>query len=252
MDALQNLQIRFQSAAEMPPPYTHFYTLTVRPLPDRQLEVAFSITYTDRDELDADEIIAEGFTADDDFDWKGKLPAVGHPALESLVSKTRLQPLRADRLPNDRDFFELTIGAENDKGGQPANQPDWQYLTQELIQAIYEAAGRERPFELTFVDIQRGTTAETQLTASFVKREVQGKSGQRSKNLPWAELQPLMSEVYGVQYLYEEALPKLPKRDGQFLNLGEELWFELGRAVVDLDEPGAVARLRKALRRLAE
>ena len=234
----------------MPPPFTHFYTLTAEPLPDGAVGVTYSITYTDRDDLDPDELVAEGFTGDDDFDWRGQLPAVWQAPLADLLGATRLQPLLADKLPDNRDFFELTVGPDQ-QSGQPANQSDWQYLAQELIQAIYEAAGRERPFELTYLEVQRAATVETRLIASFARREVTLRTGGQTSTLPWADLQPLMQDVFGVQYLYEEALPKPPKREGQYLNLGDENWFDLSRAVADLDAPGAVGRLRRTLRQLA-
>lgn len=242
----KNLQIRFQTARSLPAPYANFYTLSARPAFKDFLQVDFAITYPDRDDIDEEEIIAEGFTMNDDFSWSGRLPNTWQKAVAGLISKTKLQPFAEEDLDEDDDFWELTIQQEDGstKQGKPENVDDWQYLTQELMQAAYESAKKERPFELTYLDFDRNTSLELQLTASFADRVIKAQATlnrqNRSKTLPWQELQRIMNAVYSVDFDPDEALYQTPRRDGQWLNLGNDEWYAV-------DEFPALTKLFRSL-----
>jgi hypothetical protein len=231
---LKQLQIRYQTARSLPAPYAYFYTLAVRPLPDKTVQVDLAITYPDRDDIDDDELIAEGYTRDDDFSWSGQLPRAWLQVITELVNKTQLEPVSEDLLEEDDEFWAISLETDNDspKQGQPRKPDSWQYLVQELIQATYEAIGRERPFELIFLDfINPQGDLEIRLTASFVERTVDVVTGMNRKELtrtiPWSALQRVMTEVYTHDYDADDAQTKRPKRDGQWLNLGGEEWFDV-------------------------
>ena len=140
------LQVRYQTARSLPAPYAYFYTLTARPVANGSVQVDLSITYPDRDDIDDDELLAEGYTRDDDFSWSGRLPNAWRQALADLVDKTRLQPLDEDALGEDDEFWGMHVESDNRPAqvGRPRNPDDWQYLMQELIQATYESGERER------------------------------------------------------------------------------------------------------------
>jgi hypothetical protein len=230
---LQNTQIRFQTARSLPAPYAYFFTLSAKPATD-SLSVDLSITYPDRDDIDEDELIAEGYTRDDDFVWNGRLGKVWQQAMESLVEATKLDPLNEDELDEDDDFWEVTLTAEDGTktAGMPRNYERWQYLIQELMQATYEAAERERPFEVTFLELKREGDYEVHLTASFVERSVKLETmrGGRSslKTLPWKQLQPLMSTIYELDIEESEPETKRPRHTGAWLNLGTGDWHDVG------------------------
>lgn len=229
----KNVLIRFQTARSLPAPYAYFFTLTVRPAFKDYLAVDLSISYPDREDIDEDELIAEGYTRNDDFAWNGRLGNVWQQAVDQLVRGTQVEALNEDELNEDDDFWEITITAEDgtQQAGMPRNHEDWQYLIQELMQATYESAGRERPFELIYVEPQRDGDTEVQLTASFVERTINVQTLQnrrsRSKTLPWKQLQPIMSTVYDIDFDAEEAEPKRPRREGAWLHLGTEEWHEV-------------------------
>lgn len=239
------LQIRYQTARSLPAPYAYFYTLTARPAATGFVRIDLAITYPDREDIDDDELMAEGFTRDDDFSWSGRLPNAWRQALADLVDKTRLQPLDEDDLGEDDEFWAMHIEADNRPAqvGRPRNADDWQYLMQELIQATYESGERERPFALTYVSVGgRSGDFELRLTASFVERTVQVLTLQdrreQTRTLPWATLQTVMSDVYAHDYDSDEAQPKRPKQAGQWLNLGTDDWYDVG------DLPGLNTTLR--------
>nr|WP_293833570.1 hypothetical protein [uncultured Arsenicibacter sp.] len=229
----KNIQIRFQTARSLPAPYANFYTLTARPAFKDFLQVDFSISYPDREDIDEDELIAEGFSPDDDFSWSGRLPLLWQQAVTKLVDATKLEDVSEDELDEDDDFWEITIERPDGKTqkGMPENVEDWQYLAQELIQATYESAKKELPFELTFIDRRREGDTELRLTALFAERIVKAQSTQnkrsRSQTLPWTDLQKIMGEIYAVEFDPDEAVYQKPRQDGPWLNLGDEEWQSL-------------------------
>ncbi len=221
-----NLLIRYQTARSLPAPYAYFYTLTAKPV-GSDVQIDLTITYPDRDDIDDDELIAEGFTRDDDFSWSGRLPKAWLRALANIADKTRLQPVDEEQLGEEDDFWEITIDGE--KTGKPHNADDWQYIVQELIQATYEADNRERPFALTLLHNDgRGAGRELLLTASFAHRTVTIRDQRDgSRTLPWSTLQRVMSTVYSVDFDPETTLDRRPKTTGQWLNLGTDDWYEV-------------------------
>ncbi|SFD89446.1 hypothetical protein [Spirosoma endophyticum] len=230
--SFKKLHIRYQTARSLPAPYAYFYTLALTPVANNAIQVDLAITYPDRDDIDDDELIAEGYTRDDDFTWAGQLPKPWLETIQNLVGKTRLQPLNEDELDEDDDFWDMTLEADERKQGKPMKPDDWQYIIQELIQATYEATGRERPFELTYLNFAGPQGAiELRLTASFAKRSVNVVSiqnrSEQTKTLPWSILQHVMSAVYNHDYDPDDAQLKRPQRDGQWLNLGTEEWYDV-------------------------
>ncbi|TAE32907.1 MAG: hypothetical protein EAZ91_03330 [Cytophagales bacterium] len=227
----KNAQIRFQTARSLPAPYAYFFTLAVRPAFKEYLAVDLQITYPDREDIADDELLAEGYTRNDDFSWSGRLGNAWQQAMEGLVRKTRLEPFNEEELDEDDDFWEITLTAEDgtQTAGMPDNYEDWQYLIQELMQATYESAGRERPFELTYLESNRDGDTEVKLTASFADRTVKIETlqGGRSQSLPWKRLQPIMSTIYSVDFESEDPQLKRPRRDGLWLNLGTDEWYDV-------------------------
>ena len=239
----KNAQIRFQTARSLPAPYAYFFTLTAQPAFTDSLAVDLSITYPDREDIDEDELIAEGYTRNDDFVWNGRLGQIWQQAVETLVRNTTLELLNEDDLDEDDDFWEVTLTTEDgtQTAGMPKNYEAWQYLIQELMQATYEASERERPFDLTYLEPKRdGGEYEVHLTASFVERTVKIETIQHRrstlKTLPWKQLQPIMNTIYGLDFEPEEAEQKRPRHDGAWLNLGTDEWHNVGQheAIVDL------------------
>ncbi len=230
--SFSTLQIRYQTARSLPAPYAYFYTLEAKPA-NGAVQIDLAITYPDRDDIDDDELMAEGFTRADDFRWAGQLPGTWLQALTDVAAKTRLQPLDEDRLVEDDDFWSVRLGnTGNSQPGKPANADDWQYVVQELIQATYEADKRESPFELTFLDNVDSVPARNLiLTASFANRTVIIREGENerdsAKPRPWSSLQRVMSMVYGVDFDPEKTLTRRPKSTGQWLNLGTEEWYDI-------------------------
>ena len=234
--AFKRLSLRYQTARSLPAPYAYFCTLSAQAVSQNALQIDLAMTYPDRDDIDDDELIAEGFTRDDDFTWSGQLPRAWLDSLTSLATKTRLQSVDEDELDEDTDFWDLTISTDQDsRQGRPGNADDWQYLLQELVQATYERIGRERPFTLTYLrlDKQPGKT-EVRITASFAQRTVTVVTSrdrqEHTQTLPWTALQRIMSTVYENDFDPDDARlrrPDGPGMAGSWLNLGGEEWYDV-------------------------
>ncbi|WP_375445885.1 hypothetical protein [uncultured Fibrella sp.] len=230
-----SLHIRYQSAGMIPAPYTHFYELTARPAGMSGLQVDFAITYTDREDLDEEDITGEGFTMNDNFAWSGQLGTAWLPVIHNVVSTTKLGPFDESTLDEDDDFLEVTIdsGYDDPEVGTPVNVDVFMYSVQELIQAIYEAGGKEKPFELSYLSFQRSGDAEVHLQAQFATRVVKlitiQNREEQHRTLPWEQLRTLMSTIFAHDFIPGEGTAKPPKRDGHYLDIGGDEWYDIGQ-----------------------
>jgi len=235
MSTFQKLTIHFETSAQLPPPYSYRYELTLTPSA-QSFSAHLQLTYTYRDELDADEIEAEGFTNDDDYRWEGNLEGVWQEEVEKILGKTQL----SDNIIHDEEIDFLTLSWQKDVllRGQPKNTSEWQFLAQELVQAIYETSEKERPFKIQISDITSYELREATLTASFrnrtaqVKRVVDGKSSLRF--FAWQDLPSLMETLYAVDWFAENAAAQKPKKNGLYLNPGDGLWYEWGKQILEV------------------
>jgi hypothetical protein len=179
------LTIYFETLAQLPPPYSYRYVLKLKPS-FQFFHADLQLTYTHRDELDADEIEAEGFSENDDYQWRGNLEKVWRDTVEKLLERTQIEAATEWDEETDMLLLEWTPTDKTQKG-VPQNREAWLYLAQELVQAVYETSGLERPFELSVLDIQPQSVQQATLTASFKTRTAQIKqvfNGKSAVKLP--------------------------------------------------------------------
>ncbi|MFN8345503.1 MAG: hypothetical protein U0X91_10890 [Spirosomataceae bacterium] len=256
MSAFQKLTIHFETSAQLPPPYSYRYTLTLTPS-GQSLHGNLQLSYTHRDELDLDEIEAEGFSQNDDYQWNGSLEKVWRDELEKLAAQTRLTETPVQEAESDLIYLQIEPGSNESypEKGQPKNLTDWLYLAQELVQAIYETSEKERPFELHVLDAGTQGVREAVLTASFrsrsaqVKRVISGKSSLRF--YPWQELSSLMEILYAADWLTDMASTQKPKKNGLYVNPGDGMWYEWGKQIVEPGKSGkSLAKIKSMVNEL--
>ena len=149
---LTRIEIEYDSGV-MPPPYSHIFKLKIG-FGKNFLDTQLDLVYTDREEITEDEILNEGFSVDDDFHFQGEIPKVWEKPLRDLYAKSKWSNKKLD----EEGGIKLLA---KDSQGQivrtiPLNQEEWQFLSQDYIQAIYEitqgihntANGEEIEFEL--------------------------------------------------------------------------------------------------------
>lgn len=251
---LQQITIEFETLMT-PPPYSNRYQFLLKPQND-QLQVVYQLTYTERETLTEEEILEEGFTPNDDYTWKGALPAAWQQALKEMFSKTnKLKPNLSKDQPN---LLRLQItDTENKKQeGIPDNLEGWEYFLQEMTQAIFELSKKEQPLVIRYREVDKGgQTMDVTFKPSFSKRnlqiEIQQKGKKHIKTAAWKQLKPLLKAIYLPDYDHTHATPSPPTRPGRFIDPGEGIWYNLRK---DLSNPGkqynAIEAMEKEIQQL--
>lgn len=225
-------EIQYETPPGLPPPYCYYFHLVGRVVQGAP-QVTFDWVYTHREDLSEEEITAEGFTGDDDYHWQGALHEAWLHQLEKSVAKTQ-----AVAHPDEEGPY-LHVTAEAAQRvlfrGHPRNLPEWEYFLQELVQAIYETAGKEAPLRLRFRKVVPGApAAEAKVEIRFRDRAVAGTGpGKAAGSLPWEGMQGELQSVYALQYDAEAILPKAPAEPGYYLDPGEDRWYELGKSATN-------------------
>ncbi len=249
----QKLTIKFQTSEITPPPYAYFYTLDITKA-DSGLHVDFDHQYLDRDELDEEAILEEGFELNSDFAWNGELDSIWKKELDKTLSKNTFKTESSGS--ETENFAELVFQKESGETETyfPSNIVEFEYFLQEIMQGIYEESGKEKPFKLEYRDITRQGETIIACLAEFAKRSFTLKTNDHPpKKLPWNLTQELMGTVFMADFIPEEATREIPKFSGKYLSLGDGLWYEFGETLVEpTSESEVLSRIDKLLKQLSE
>ncbi len=79
---MKKIRIEFRTL-DVPAPFAHDYTLSLEL--DKDIKARYQINYKGRENLSEEEIIEEGYTLDDDFEWKGEINSAWLQQIESLL-----------------------------------------------------------------------------------------------------------------------------------------------------------------------
>jgi hypothetical protein len=227
---MKEIIIKYQTAAIVPAPYAYYYTIKTIGSDTGGLLVDFVLNYLDRDSITEEETLDEGFTMNDDLSWKGELPMVWGRELKSLLKNSQLVD------EGDESELEEYIGIEKPSEGKdvtlfPAKKNAWSYFLQELMQAIFEAAGREKAFELDYLQLKGGKETALKLKASFISKLFTIHAGKEMKVLEWKFLEDCMKIVFQADFVTELALESHPKSDGLYLSPGDGFWYKSGESL---------------------
>lgn len=255
---VRSFHAHFDAGNLVPPPYHYAYSLQLNLSAD-DTPASYSTQYLHREELSEDEILDEGFTLNDDWEWKGNLPQNWRNALLQQIKK-QSWPTRPEKRSEGDAGLQIRLMGEDDKvlfDGKPADNASWEYFLQELIQAIYEVSGKEATYELVYREIKKGNeTYEIRLKASFAERSMQAKELQDGREVntiqpEWKLLKSLMKTIYVPDYDYENAREQEPRKRGKYIFTGEGLWFKFGESLTEPDKrSNSLERLEESLKRL--
>lgn len=212
---MRDLNISFLTQ-QVPPPFAHGYTMQIQQK-GKTWEIRFQLEYLQRESLSEEEILEEGFTGEDDFEWTGKLPEVWVQVLDGLLEETGFNAEQSEEALNHL-FLEY---ANNGKSGFPINFQAWEYLLEELIQAIYEMAKREHPFFLKLINTKEGL--DLQLHAKFATRSFVLKGNKRPFH--WEQLKVVLGQIENLD-INETPKTKAGKK-GYWLTFDNEQFFEI-------------------------
>lgn len=253
---VKKLEIVFDAGGLVPPPFHYAYRLIVEP---DTAAVQYEIQYLHREDLTEEEITDEGFTLDDDWKWEGTLPPTWVKALREQIDK-QSWPKKPEQPGQEEPILDMRLLDERGRPlfeGKPADQASWEYFLQEVIQAIYEIAEREAPFQLMYKEIGPGNAEqEIFLEASFASRTVTARklssTGTEETAAPeWKTLKGLMKTVYVPEFDYDKAKVEEPSKKGKYLYTGDGLWFKFGESLLEPDKKtNSLPRLEECLKKL--
>lgn len=229
---LNQLEIKFETADILPPPFSHQILLTLD-FKNDFIDTKFEIAYTYRDEISDEEILDEGFTGDEDLAWAGELSNAWKPAVLSILKETPDRP-NQKALAEEQNFLEISINGN--VLGNPKNQESWEYFLNELMQAVYETYGKELPFTVTFKKIESNKlTSIFGLTLHYTDRRVEAYTDidnlRNSRSISWEEAGELIGQIFIGDFIQEKALKKEPHSVGKFISIGDGLWYEFTKSV---------------------
>jgi hypothetical protein len=178
--------------------------------------------FTNREEIPAEELEAEGFSASDDFSWEGILPPVWKEEwMRNLAQENWLSEETAQRI-----FFQM----EGKTGFFfPSHEEKWTLFAEELIQACLEIAGRELPMEMVLGRLEKSNFYESaRIQWLFTERSVVLELP-RQDQLSWEEPYWKSSREQVREWVEKAAekedLYQLPKSKGWFWLLNGEAWL---------------------------
>ena len=247
------IDVQYQTLT-LPPPYSYAYTLWAE-LAAQSVAITLDWRYTDRDELSEEEIWEEGFTADDDFRWQGTLPAVWKPVLNRLLDQTTWLPATSSVAEADWLMVTFTDAVGKATAGVPSDAKRWNYQLQELVQAVYEAARRERPLRIRYLDRSQADYAvETVIKVSFLHLRftvtTQRNTQPCTQKLPWDEVPPLLETLYLPDYHPEQSTTAYPRQRGRYIDPGDGRWYQVGTAVSNPGKSNVLQRLQQMITNL--
>ncbi|WP_186758437.1 hypothetical protein [Echinicola salinicaeni] len=247
-DDIKRLEIDFNSGV-VPPPFSHVFKIKLGFEKDF-INTQFNILYTDREELSEEEIIAEGFNIDDDFDFIGEVAPIWEQPFKELYANSKWS--------NKKDLDDnggIKIFAKDIHGkiarSIPSNQDEWHMLSQEYIQAIFEITKKEAPLTIRYRKVTKENTLDYTLTVKFSVRKVIVEINNELKEMDWEESRELLSNIYLPDYDYEIASESTPKKRGEYIDCGDGLWHKFGKGVSNLDDSfDAISLIQKGFENL--
>ena len=224
--------IRFLTADIIPAPFCHeiLAHFTIEPT---CLQTSFQMVYTEREDMEDDEIYDEGFTLNDDFEWKGTLNPKWSDQLLKLWEKTAKTIAKKTNTENE-NYLEIEVN--DDFNGRPVDASDWEYLLHELIQAVFETAGKEKFLQIMYRKVSEDKTVYDQtLNIYFKSRKAEVKINQEHtpKIILWEDAQKLVSYLFIGEFMTDVATKKAPTYTGEFINIGDGLWYEFGKSLTN-------------------
>ncbi len=225
-------------SGEIPPPFCYRYRMNVL-FEGRQPEISFNIEYYDRDDLTEDEIYDEGFSPEDDFHWKGNLPALWKDLiLGKLLQSGWKRSIRKKRVVQPAELnVRLRYHDGNSERFWPEQLKPWEDFLQEIIQAVYEVSNREKPLVIRYLESDnKEEIIEKELIYRFADRKVKvdvkiNNRKKRSYELNWNTGKKIMKDIFFPDYDNDMAIDKRPKSQGKFIDPGMGIWFNLENAV---------------------
>jgi hypothetical protein len=216
----KELQLLYHTASEIPPPLAFRAMIRLTKVTG-PVSVEFNREYIGREEIPLQEIEAEGFSAEDDFQWSGSMPEFWYAELQKLAEESEW-----------KEASETQVLFSADGGAtwlSPLQEKKWATITEEIIQACLEEGGKELPMEMVYGELLKNNFYElVSLEWRFARKEIHiiAKGGNQAAftGRDWEEageqLKAWMEEEASDKDLYQ-----LPKFKGYYWLVNNEIWL---------------------------
>ncbi|MBW3469445.1 hypothetical protein [Arthrospiribacter ruber] len=245
---LARLEIEFDSGV-IPPPYSHVFKLKIG-FGKNFLDTQLDMEYTDREDLSEEEILNEGFSLEDDYHFQGEVPKVWEKPLKELYAKSKWSNNRLDQEEGGIYILAKDVHGKVSRT-TPLNQQEWQFFTQDYIQAIYELSKREAPLQVNYLIVDQAGSKEISLTVRFSIRKVEVLVNGKMKEIHWEKAKELLGYVFLPDYDYDRAKEKKPSQNGDYIDCGDGYWHDMKKGVFNIDDSfDAISRIKEGFRKL--
>ncbi len=203
-----NIILSFQPQ-QLPPPFAYAAVMNIT-IQKNQTSMALELTYLDRESVSPDELRAEGFTENDDFNWEGEISSSWNLDLKLLAQSA----FNAD--PNNEIYLHVEV--DNIKKGFPVEISKAEMLFQELMQAVLEKSQIEAPLHLQCSINHEMYSFEW----SFANRSITANDNILKDQ--WEKGRELMKLIFSLDFETMDA----DKKAGKYaVNPGDGCWYSL-------------------------
>lgn len=221
-----DFKLFYESPSDIPAPYHFEAIFEFKSFENDKLELSLHVQYVEREDFSSEELIAEGLSVEDKFEWSGDLPIIWKNRLALSFSKYKSGSCD----PKDAEPF-IAIEAANSSTYVPRFLDFEENLIQELMQAIYEVAGKEYPLFLGFqFKDENDTWNKYQGEMSFANLNFtySNSSGQVETISDWDKLQDIVNTVFIAEFITDKALEDLKKSSSFAVFPGDGFWYIAG------------------------
>lgn len=222
----QDFKLFYESPSDIPAPY-HFEALfEFKSFTNDSLELSLHVQYLDREDFSNEELISEGLSIEDKFEWSGELPIIWKNRLALSFSKYRSGTCD----PKDAEPF-IAIESANSSTFVPRFLDFEENLVQELMQAIFEVAGKEYPLFLGFQFKDENNTwnkYQGEMSFATLNFTYTNSSGQLETITNWDKLQDIVNTVFIAEFIADKALEDLKKSSAFAVFPGDGFWYIAG------------------------
>ena len=222
----QDFKLFYESPSDIPAPY-HFEALfEFKSFENDILELSLHVQYLDREDFSSEELISEGLSIEDKFEWSGELPIIWKNRLALSFSKYRSGSCD----PKDAEPF-IAIETANSSTYVPRFLDFEENLVQELMQAIFEVTGKEYPLFLGFQFKDENDTwnkYQGEMSFATLNFTYSNSSGQVETISDWDKLQDIVNTVFIAEFINDKAMEDLKKSSAFAVFPGDGFWYIAG------------------------
>ncbi len=203
------IDLSYQTQA-LPAPFAFATTITLEDI-SNEVNVHFEMEYLGRGELSIEEVLSEGYSENDDYQWSGKL---GNNWCDVMAE---IDSLSYKAAPSANSYLHVLVN-EQEKGFPTQDQ---ELLIQELIQAVFEASNKEAPLRIELINETNECLA---LAWIFASRTF----SINNQEFDWTKGKLIMNSLFSLDMENSLSLKKPQPLTARFVGTSE--WIKLQKS----------------------